>query len=387
MNKEMQQHDIYQDPLIKRYASKGMKCNFSDDFKFQTWRKCWTALAEAEMELGLSVIKPEMIDELVAAQKTINYDVAEAEEARIRHDAMAHIFEYGTHCPTAKGIIHLGATTQYVGCNTDLIQMMKATDIIRSELVNVINNEAQIADEYKNLVCLGFTHYQPAQPVTVGKRMTLYIQDLLMDLEAIEALNFRARGAKGTTGTQASYLDLFDGDYEKVKDLDRLVSKKLGFDSIFPVTGQTYPRKFDTKVAEAISGTGVSLYKFANDIRLLSGRKEVDEPFQKDQTGSTAMPYKRNPMRSERICALARKLTGLVPDFYNTAQTQWFERTLDDSSIRRIDIPQLFLLADAILILANNITNQNVDPEKMRPMTFYPNRIRRNLNEELPFMA
>ncbi len=383
----MQQHDKYQEPLVSRYTSKGMQYIFSEEFKFQTWRKCWIALAESQMELGLDIIKPEMIAELVAARKTIDYAVAQAKESEIRHDVMAHVFEYGTHCPTAKGIIHDGATSQFVGCNTDLIQMKEAMGIIRTGLVNLINNDAQIANKYKNLVCLGYTHYQPAQPVTIGKRFTLYIQDLLMDLESVEAIEFKARGAKGTTGTQASYLELFDGNYKKVKALDILVAKKLGFDSVFPVTGQTYPRKFDTKVAESLAGIGVSLAKFATDIRLLSNQKCVDEPFQIKQTASSAMPYKRNPMRSERLTGLSAKSRGLVADFYNIASTQWFERTLDDSAIRRMDIPQIFLLAEAMLILGNNITNQDVDPTKMRPLTFYPNRIKRLLDEELPFMA
>jgi adenylosuccinate lyase len=379
--------DKYQEPLVGRYTSTGMQKIFSDDFKFQTWRKCWTALAKAEMELGLKVIKPEMIDELIAAQTQIDYGVAKAKEKETRHDVMSHVYEYGTSCPTAKGIIHLGATSQFVGCNTDLIQMREAMRLVKTGLVNVIDNMASIAEAHKGLVTLAFTHYQPAQPTTIGKRMTLYIQYLLMDLDAIEFIEFKARGAKGTTGTQASYLELFDGNYEKVKALDKLVSKKLGFENVFPVTGQTYPRKFDTKVAETLAGIGVSLYKFANDIRLMSNQKIVDEPFAKSQKGSSAMPYKRNPMRSERTCALARKLTGLVPNFYNTAKLQWLERTLDDSSIRRMDIPQAFLLSDAILILTNNITNQNIDPEKGRPLTFYPKRIEKLLYDELPFMA
>lgn len=379
--------DKYQEPLVSRYTSKAMQHIFSDDFKFQTWRKCWTALAEAEMELGLDIIKPKMIDELVAAQKTIDYEVAKEEEKNIRHDVMAHVHEYGTHCLTAKGIIHLGATSQFVGCNTDLIQIREAMKLVKTGLVNVICNMAEIAEKYKELVCLGYTHYQPAQPTTIGKRFTLYIQDLLMDLESIESIKFKARGAKGTTGTQASYLELFNGDYEKVKALDRLIAEKLSFDEVFPVTSQTYPRKFDTKVAEAVAGIGVSLSKFAIDMRLLSNLKCVDEPFQLEQTGSSAMPYKRNPMRNERLSGLSLKPRSLVLDFYNVAATQWFERTLDDSAIRRMDIPQLFLLGEAMLILGNNITDQNVDPEKMRPLTFYPKRIKKLLNEELPFTA
>ncbi|NQU78166.1 adenylosuccinate lyase [Candidatus Woesearchaeota archaeon] len=378
---------VYNEPLVGRYTSREMQHIFSDDFKFQTWRRCWTALAEAEMELGLDVVKPDMIDELVAAQNTIDYDVARAKEKDIRHDVMAHVYEYGTHCPEAKGIIHLGATSQFVGCNTDLIQMREAMGLVRKGLVNVIHNMAGIAYDHKDLVTLGYTHYQPAQPTTVGKRMTMYIQDLLMDLDYVEGIEFKARGAKGTTGTQASYLELFDNDYGKVKRLDALVSEKLGFDSSFAVTGQTYSRKFDTKVVETLAGVGVSLQKFAKDIRLLSNQKCVDEPFAVKQTGSSAMAYKRNPMRSERLCGLARKLTGLVGNFYQTASDQWFERTLDDSAIRRMDIPQAYLLTDAILILANNITDRNVDPKNGRPLTFYPKRIRKLLNEELPFMA
>ncbi len=385
-------HDKYQEPLVGRYTSKDMQHIFSDDFKFQTWRKCWTVLAEAEMELGLKNadgsprITPQMIDELVTAQKTIDYDVAKKKEKEIRHDVMAHVYEYGTHCPNAKGIIHLGATSQYVGCNTDLIQMREGMKIVKHDLVNAINNMSEIAEKYKGLATLAFTHYQPAQPTTIGKRFTLYTQDLMADLDYIENIVFKARSTKGTTGTQASYLELFES-HEMVEKLDRLVTEKLGFGESFSVTGQTYPRKFDTKVAEALAGIGVSLYKFASDMRLMSNQKIVDEPFNVNQTGSSAMPYKRNPMRSERLCALSRKLSGLVPNFYNTAMNQWFERTLDDSAIRRIDIPQLFLLSNAVLIIANNITDQHPDPTKTRPMTFYPNRIKKLLHEDLQFMA
>jgi len=380
-------NDIYQEPLVSRYTGKQMQQIFSNDFKFKTWRKCWIALAESQMQLGLDIIKPAMISELVIAQHTLDYELVKAREKKIRHDVMAHVYEYGTHCPTAKGIIHLGATSQYVGCNTDLIQMREAMKIIKIGLVNVINNMSEIAEKHKGLVGLGYTHFQAAQPTTIGKRFTLYIQDLLMDLETIESLKFKARGAKGVTGTQASYLELFNGDYEKVKKLDQMVAEKLGFDDVFSVTGQTYPRKFDTKIAESIAGIGVSLSKFAIDMRLLSNLKCVDEPFQLEQTGSSAMPYKKNPMRDERLTGLSLKPRSLVQDFYNVAATQWFERTLDDSAIRRMDIPQLFLSGDAMLLLANNITYQNVDLTKMRPLTFYPNRIRRLLNEELPFMA
>jgi len=384
--------DTYQEPLVGRYTSKEMQFLFSDDFKFQTWRRCWIALAESERELGLKDnkgkdrITQEMIAELKAAQTKIDYGVARAKEKEVRHDVMAHIHEYGTHCPTAKGIIHLGATSMYICDNTELIQQREAMGIVKKGLVNVINNMAQIAEQNKALACLGFSHYQPSQPTTIGKRFTLYIQDLLEDLDSVEAIKFRARGIKGTVGTQASFLELFNGDYEKVKKLDQLVAEKLGFEEIYPVTGQTYPRKHDSKFTEALAGIGVSLAKFATDTRLLSNQKCVDEPFQDKQTGSSAMPYKRNPMRCERIGGLSRKLIGLVANFYDTAKSQWLERTLDDSAIRRMDIPQTFLLADALLILANNVTNRN-PKVGMRPLTFYPKRIEKLLNEELPFMT
>ena len=379
--------DTYQDPLAGRYASKEMKHIFSDDFKFQNWRKCWTALAESQMELGHRQITSEMIEELRAAQTTIDYDVAGAKEKEIRHDVMAHVHEYGTHCPTAKAIIHNPATSMFVDDNTVLMQQREAMKIVKKGLVNVIYNMAQIAEQEKDTSCLGFTHYQPAQPTTIGKRMTLYIQDLLSDLDAIESIEFLARGAKGATGTQAGFLKLFDGDYGKVKELDQLVAQKLGFSETFPVTGQTYPRKFDVQVAQSLGGIGVSLFKYAVDMRLLSKDKCLDEPFQVNQTGSSAMAYKRNPMRHERICALSRDLISVSRNFSDTAKEQWFERTLDDSAIRRMEIPREFLLSDAVLILANNITNQDVDPSRMRPMTFYPKQLHRQLMEELPFMA
>ncbi|MFH1358314.1 MAG: adenylosuccinate lyase [archaeon] len=379
-------HDIYQEPLVGRYTSKDMQQIFSDDFKFQGWRGCWIALAEAEMELGIDRIKPEMIAEMRAAQNNINYDVAGKRESEIRHDVMAHVYAFGQQCPTAAGIIHLGATSMYVGDNTDLIQQRQAMQLVKKGLVNVINNMAQIAEAHKNMPCLGYTHLQPAQPTTVGKRVASYIQDLLLDLESVESIRFLARGAKGTTGTQASFLELFDGNYRKVRELDRLVCEKLGFEESYPITNQTYPRKHDTKVAEALGGIGVSLHKFAIDIRLLSGMKCVDEPFQVEQVGSSAMPYKRNPMRCERLTGFCRELTETVNHFYGMAQGQWLERTLDDSAQRRMIIPRIFLTADAALIIANNITNQTAT-DKQRPLTFYPAVLRKHLMVELPFMT
>jgi adenylosuccinate lyase len=377
---KMDVHDTYQEPLVSRYTDKEIQHIFSDNFKFRTWRKCWTALAEAQMELGLTQITPEMIEELKKAQNIIDYPVVKEKEKEIRHDVMAHVYEYGTHCPNAKGIIHLGATSQFVVCNTDLIQMREALKIIKSQVISTINNLYRFAEEHKSLVTLGYTHFQAAQPTTIGKRTTLYIQDLLLDLQQIEQaeLLIMARGAKGTTGTQASYMELFGNDYEKVKQLDRLVSKKLGFARLFPVTGQTYTRKLDSIAAKALAGIAESCHKFAVDLRLMSNLKIMEEPFEKSQTGSSAMAYKRNPMRSERMTALARKLINLQLDFPHTHANQWFERTLDDSSIRRIDIPQAFLLANAILKLYQNITGG---------MVVYPSQIKKHLNEELPFMA
>ena len=380
-------HDVYQDPLVGRYTSEEMQELFSKKTKFEGWRKCWIALAEAQKELGLELITDEMIDEMKAAATTIDYDVASKEEKKIRHDVMAHVYEFGTHCPTAKWIMHLGATSQFVNDNTELLQMKTWIDMLKHKLARVITNMSTIAEEHKDLVTLWFTHYQSAQPTTVWKRMTLYIQDLLMDLDALEQLTIPARGAKGTTWTQASYLELFDGDYEKVKQLDKLVAKRLWYDDVFPVTAQTYPRKLDSLVAQTLAWIAVSLTKFATDLRLLSNQKIVDEPFSLHQTGSSAMAYKRNPMRSERLCGLARKLMGLVPNFYGTASVQRLERTLDDSAIRRMDIPQVFLLTDALLLMAANITDQNVDPAVGRWLTFYPERIKAILDQELPFMT
>ncbi|AEE95866.1 adenylosuccinate lyase [Mahella australiensis] len=371
--------DIYENPLITRYASKEMAQNFSDDKKFRTWRKLWIALAEAEKELGLD-ISDEQIAEMKAHQDDINYDVAEAREKEVRHDVMAHVYAYGVQCPTAKPIIHLGATSCYVGDNTDIILMRDGLDIIKRKLVNCINVLSRFALQYKDMPTLGFTHFQPAQPTTVGKRACLWIQDLLMDLNQLDFImdNLVLRGAKGTTGTQASFLTLFDGDHEKVKMLDRLIAKKMGFKGVFAVTGQTYPRKLDSNVINVLSGIAQSAYKFSNDIRLLQHLKEIEEPFEEKQIGSSAMAYKRNPMRSERIGSLARHVLTMAMDPAITASTQWLERTLDDSANRRIVIPQSFLAVDAILLLYINVADG---------LVVYPAMIERHLREELPFMA
>ncbi len=372
---------IYQEPLVSRYTSREMQELFSEKTKFTNWRRCWVALAEAQFELGLTdIVKSEMLDEMRANIENIDFDIAATKEKEIRHDVMAHVYEYGLKCPSAEGIIHLGATSQFVVCNTDLIVQKKAMALVRKSLLKVISNLARFALEFKDLPTLGFTHYQPAQPTTVGKRNTLYIQDLIMDIEYID--NFldqvKARGAKGTVGTQATFVELFHGDNEKVRELDLLVSKKLGFDSVFAVTGQTYPRKLDMKLAETLAGIGASAHKFGVDLRLLSNLKVQEEPFAKQQTGSSAMAYKRNPMRSERMTGLGRKLMGLPADFAATFSNQWFERTLDDSAIRRMDIPQAFLLTDAILKLYINITNK---------MVVFPKQVERHLRMELPFMS
>lgn len=373
--------DIYQEPLVSRYTSPAMQALFSERTKFETWRRCWIALAEAQHELGLTdIVTRPMLEELKSHATDINFEVASQKEKEIRHDVMAHVFAYGQQCPTAEPIIHLGATSQYVGCHTDLLLQKQALALVKKGLVNVIQNLARFCREHKQLATLGYTHYQPAQPTTVGKRHTLYIQDLLMDLDYIEMVEgqIKARGAKGTVGTQATFLELFKGDHKKVRQLDELVAKKLGFDQVFAVTGQTYTRKLDTKIAETLAGIGASAHKFAVDLRLLSNLKVQEEPFEKNQVGSSAMAYKRNPMRSERMTGLARKLMGLPADFYATYANQWFERTLDDSAIRRMDIPQAFLLTDAILKLFMNITSG---------MVVYPKQIERLLRQELPFMA
>lgn len=376
----MSQHDVYQEPLVSRYTSVEMQELFSERFKFTTWRRCWVALAEAQHELGLKLVTREMVDELRSHVDDIDYTTAARKEKEIRHDVMAHVYTYGLKCPKAEAIIHLGATSQFVVCNTDLIIQKKALQLVKKSLINVIANLASFSRQHADLATLGFTHYQPAQPTTVGKRNTLYIQDLLMDLTYIELLEkqLKARGAKGTVGTQATFIELFEGDNEKVRQLDRLVAKKLGFDEVFAVTGQTYPRKLDMKTAETLSGIAASAHKFAVDMRLLSNLKVQEEPFAKKQVGSSAMAYKRNPMRSERMTGLSRKLMGLPANFAATAANQWFERTLDDSAIRRMDMAQSFLLADAILKLYINITSD---------MVVYPKQIERHLKEELPFMA
>jgi len=372
--------DIYQEPLVSRYTSRAMQELFSEHYKFTHWRKCWVALAEAHHELGLPAVTAEMVTELKGKIDDINYEVAAAKEQEIRHDVMAHVYAYGQQCPLAEPIIHLGATSQFVVCNTDLLIQKRALRLIKQALLKVIANLAVFCENTKNIATLGYTHYQPAQPTTVGKRNTLYLQDLLMDLTYIENLEsqIKARGAKGTVGTQATFIELFNGDHEKVRELDRLVSRKIGFDEAFPVTGQTYPRKLDMKTAETLAGIGASAHKFAVDLRLLSNLKVQEEPFESKQVGSSAMAYKRNPMRAERMTGLARKLMGLPINFAATAANQWFERTLDDSAIRRMDIAQAFLLTDAILKLYMNITSN---------MVVYPKQIEKHLREELPFMA
>jgi adenylosuccinate lyase len=370
----MSQHNVYQEPLVSRYTSTEMQELFSEQFKFTTWRRCWVALAEAQYELGLKLVTKEMVNELRSHIDDIDYETAAQKEKEIRHDVMAHVYTYGLKCPKAEAIIHLGATSQFVVCNTDLIIQKKALRLIKKAIVNVIANLTSFCKKHADLATLGFTHYQPAQPTTVGKRNTLYIQDLLMDLDYIDSLEkqVKARGAKGTVGTQATFIELFDGDHGKVRELDRLVSKKLGFDEVFSVTGQTYPRKLDMKTAETLSGVAASAHKFAVDLRLLSNLKVQEEPFAKKQVGSSAMAYKRNPMRSERMTGLARKLMGLPANFGATAANQWFERTLDDSAIRRMDIAQAFLLADSILKLYVNITSD---------MVVYPKQIEKHLND------
>lgn len=374
-------HEIYQEPLVSRYTSREMQELFSERTKFETWRRCWIALAEAQHELGLTdLVSRAMVDELKAHATDIDYEVAARKEKEIRHDVMAHVHAYGLVCPTAEPIIHLGATSQFVGCNTDLLIQKKALLLIKRSLINVIANLAAFARHHKALATLGYTHYQPAQPTTVGKRNTLYLQDLLMDLDYLEHLEgqIKARGVKGTVGTQATFLELFKGDHDKVRKLDALVSAKLGFSDVFAVTSQTYTRKLDMLTAGTLAGIGATAHKFAVDLRLLSNLKVQEEPFAKDQVGSSAMAYKRNPMRSERMTGLARKLMGLPGNFAATYANQWFERTLDDSAIRRMDIPQAFLLCDAILRLFLNITSG---------MVVYPRQIASHLLQELPFMA
>lgn len=371
--------DTYESPLSSRYADKEMKYLFSPDMKFKTWRKLWIALAESEMELGLPITQ-EQIDELKAHKDDINYDVAEEREKLVRHDVMSHVYAYGVQCPKAKGIIHLGATSCYVGDNTDVIIMTEALRLVERKLVGVIRSLSRFADKYKNLPTLAFTHFQPAQPTTVGKRATLWIQDLLMDLEDVQYQLSKAKllGSKGTTGTQASFLELFEGDHEKVRELDRRIAAKLGYSSCFAVSGQTYSRKLDSQILNVLAGIAQSATKFSNDIRLLQHLKEVEEPFEKNQIGSSAMAYKRNPMRSERMASLARYVMVDVLNPYITAATQWFERTLDDSANKRLSVPEAFLAVDAILNLYSNVSDGLVVYDKV---------IEQHLRKELPFMA
>jgi adenylosuccinate lyase len=372
-------HDVYRDPLIERYASREMAAIFSDDFKFRTWRRLWLALARAEQALGLP-ITDEQIAELEAHVADINYDVADAKERELRHDVMAHIAAYGAQCPKAKGIIHLGATSVFVGDNTDLIQVREGLKLIQARLAQCIRVLAGFADKHKALPTLGFTHFQPAQLTTVGKRACLWLQDLVLDYSEVtrrlETLPFR--GVKGTTGTQASFLRLFDGDHAKVVKLDAMVAEAMGFSTVLTITGQTYTRKIDTQVLEALTGIGQSAHKFTNDVRLLCHLREVEEPFEESQVGSSAMAYKRNPMRSERAASLARYLMSLVVNAQQTAATQWFERTLDDSANRRITVPHAFLAADAVLKLVANIAGG---------LIVRPDVIGAHLDAELPFIA
>lgn len=371
--------DTYESPLSARYASKEMKYIFSPDKKFRTWRKLWIALAESEKELGLPITQ-EQIDELKAHADDINYEVAQEREKIVRHDVMSHVYAYGVQCPNAKGIIHLGATSCYVGDNTDIIIMTEGLKLIRNKLITVIRNLSKFADEYKSLPTLAFTHFQPAQPTTVGKRATLWLQELLMDLEDVEYQLSKAKllGSKGTTGTQASFLELFDGDHEKCKMLDRKIAEKMGYKACFPVSGQTYSRKLDSQFLNVLAGIAQSAAKFSNDIRLLQHLKEVEEPFEKNQIGSSAMAYKRNPMRSERIGSLSRYVMVDVLNGYFTTATQWFERTLDDSANKRLSVPEAFLAVDGILSLYANVADG---------LVVYPKVIEQRLRKELPFMA
>ncbi|UZP04650.1 adenylosuccinate lyase [Clostridium botulinum] len=371
--------NLYSTPLNSRYASKEMSFIFSDDMKFTTWRKLWVALAEGERELGLNITE-EQINELRSNIYNINYEEAIKKEKEVRHDVMSHVYAYGLQCPTAKGIIHLGATSCYVGDNTDVIIMRDALLLIKGKIVTVLNHLKNFAIQYKDLPTLGFTHYQPAQLTTVGKRATLWMQDLVMDIENIDFVihSLKLRGVKGTTGTQASFMELFDGDEEKVKKLDKMIAEKMGFDKSFGVTGQTYPRKLDSIVLNTLSEIAQSAYKFSNDLRLLQSMKEMEEPFEKNQIGSSAMAYKRNPMRSERISALARYV---IVDALNpaiTAGTQWFERTLDDSANKRLSVAEGFLALDGVLNLYMNIAEN---------MVVYDKVIASHVASELPFMA
>ena len=381
----MQNTDRYQSPLSERYASKEMQYIFSPDMKFRTWRKLWIALAETEKELGLSqngvpVITDEQIDELKAHAEDINYEVAKEREKKVRHDVMSHVYAYGQQCPKAAGIIHLGATSCYVGDNTDIIVMTEALRLVKKKLINVMKVLSDFAEEYKGLPTLAFTHFQPAQPTTVGKRACLWLQEFLLDYEELEFVlsNMKLLGSKGTTGTQASFLELFNGEQETIDKIDPMIAKKMGFEACYPVSGQTYSRKIDTRVLNVLSGIAASAHKMSNDIRLLQHLKEIEEPFEKNQIGSSAMAYKRNPMRSERIASLARfvMVDELNPAI--TSATQWFERTLDDSANKRLSIPEGFLAVDGILDLCLNVVDG---------LVVYPKVIEKRLMSELPFMA
>ena len=372
-------NDRYQTPLAERYASKEMQYIFSPDMKFKTWRRLWIALAETEKELGLD-ITDEQIAELKAHKDDINYEDAKKREKEVRHDVMSHVYAYGLQCPKAKGIIHLGATSCYVGDNTDIIIMTEGLKLVRKKLVNVINELSKFADKYKAQPTLAFTHFQPAQPTTVGKRATLWLNELVMDLEDLDYVlsTMKLLGCKGTTGTQASFLELFNGDHEKIKQIDKKIAQKMGFEACHPVSGQTYSRKVDTRVLNILAGIAASAHKFSNDIRLLQHLKEIEEPFEKSQIGSSAMAYKRNPMRSERMASLA---DYVICDALNPAivsSTQWFERTLDDSANKRLSVPEGFLAVDGILDLYLNVVDGLVVYDKV---------INRRLMSELPFMA
>ena len=373
-------YDKYQSPLSERYASKEMQYIFSPDKKFKTWRKLWIALAETEYELGLSSVTKEQIEELKAHADDINFDVAKAREKEVRHDVMSHVYAYGVQCPNAKGIIHLGATSCYVGDNTDIIVMTEALKLVRSKLVNVIAELSSFAMKYKDLPTLAFTHFQPAQPTTVGKRATLWLHDLMLDLEDLDYVisTMKLLGSKGTTGTQASFLELFNGDHETIRKIDGNIAEKMGFDACYPVSGQTYSRKVDSRVLNVLSGIAQSAHKFSNDIRLLQHLKEIEEPFEKHQIGSSAMAYKRNPMRSERIASLANYVMSDTMNPALVASTQWFERTLDDSANKRLSVPEGFLAIDGILDLYLNVVDG---------LVVYPKVIEAHLMRELPFMA
>jgi adenylosuccinate lyase len=372
-------NDKYVSPLSERYAGREMQEIFSPDRKFRTWRRLWIALAETEKELGLD-ITDEQISELKAHADDINYEDAQRREKEVRHDVMSHVYAYGLQCPKAKGIIHLGATSCYVGDNTDIILMRDALDLVRRKLLNVINELAKFADANKDLPCLAFTHFQPAQPTTVGKRATLWINEFMLDLEDLDYVRgtLKLLGSKGTTGTQASFLELFNGDQETCDRIDPMIARKMGFEECYPVSGQTYSRKVDTRVLNVLAGIAASATKFSNDIRLLQHKKEIEEPFEKKQIGSSAMAYKRNPMRSERIASLSRYILADAMNPAITSSVQWFERTLDDSANKRLSVPEGFLACDGVLDLVANVVDG---------LVVYPKVITKHLMEELPFMA